>query len=66
MAIGIVKWFNCEKGYGFITQNGGTDVFAHCSAINTSGHRELDEGEEVTFDVMPGPHGPRAENITRS
>ncbi|ROQ26093.1 cold shock CspA family protein [Streptomyces sp. PanSC19] len=65
MAAGTVKWFNAEKGFGFIAQEGGgPDVFAHYSAINSSGFRELQEGQTVTFDVTQGQKGPQAENIT--
>jgi CspA family cold shock protein len=64
MATGPVKWFNAEKGFGFIAQDGGgPDVFAHYSAINSSGFRELQEGQVVTFDVAQGQKGPQAENI---
>ena len=64
MATGTVKWFNAEKGLGFIEQDGGgPDVFAHYSAIATQGYRELSEGQHVTFDVAQGPKGPQAENI---
>ncbi|MDP9829732.1 cold-shock protein [Kineosporia succinea] len=65
MATGIVKWFNAEKGFGFIEQDGGgPDVFAHYSNITASGYRELKEGQSVTFDVGQGNKGPQAENIT--
>ncbi|MDT0379349.1 cold-shock protein [Streptomyces sp. DSM 42041] len=65
MATGTVKWFNAEKGFGFIAQDGGgADVFAHYSAINAQGFRELTEGQKVNFDVTQGPKGPQAENIT--
>ncbi len=64
MATGTVKWFNAEKGFGFIAQDGGgPDVFAHYSAINSSGFRELQEGQVVTFDITQGQKGPQAENI---
>ncbi|MET8292044.1 MULTISPECIES: cold-shock protein [Streptomyces] len=64
MATGTVKWFNAEKGFGFIAQDGGgPDVFAHYSAINSSGFRELQEGQSVTFDVTQGQKGPQADNI---
>ena len=65
MASGIVKWFNAEKGFGFIAQDGGPDVFAHYSNITCNGYRELVEGEAVTFDVTQGQKGPQAENIVR-
>ncbi|MGV9935205.1 cold-shock protein [Streptomyces olivaceoviridis] len=65
MASGTVKWFNAEKGYGFIEQDGGPDVFAHYSSISGTGFRELVEGERVTFDVTQGQKGPQAENIIR-
>ncbi|MFD8277385.1 cold-shock protein [Streptomyces flaveolus] len=66
MASGTVKWFNAEKGFGFISQDGGgPDVFAHYSNISGSGYRELTEGEKVEFDVTQGQKGPQAENIVR-
>ncbi|MFG2426053.1 cold-shock protein [Streptomyces sp. NPDC048448] len=66
MASGIVKWFNAEKGFGFIEQDGGgADVFAHYSNISGNEFRELVEGERVTFDVGQGQKGPQAENIVR-
>ncbi|CAN5162296.1 MAG: cold-shock protein [Cellulomonas sp.] len=65
MATGTVKWFNGEKGFGFIApDDGGPDVFAHYSAIQSSGYRSLDENQKVQFDVTQGPKGPQAENIT--
>ena len=65
MATGTVKWFNGEKGFGFIAPDeGGPDVFAHYSAIQTSGFRSLEENQKVQFDVTQGPKGPQAENIT--
>ncbi|WP_406387250.1 cold-shock protein [Streptomyces sp. NBC_00887] len=67
MASGTVKWFNSEKGFGFIAQDGGgPDVFAHYSNISGNGYRELTEGEAVTFDITQGQKGPQAENIVRS
>jgi CspA family cold shock protein len=67
MASGTVKWFNSEKGFGFIAQDGGgPDVFAHYSNISGNGYRELLEGEAVTFDVTQGQKGPQAENISRA
>jgi CspA family cold shock protein len=64
MAQGTVKWFNSEKGFGFITQDGGPDVFVHFSAIQTDGYRELKENQRVEFDVKNGDKGPQAENVT--
>ena len=61
---GTVKWFNDEKGFGFIEQEGGKDVFVHFSAINGSGRRTLAEGQKVTMDVTQGQKGPQAENGT--
>lgn len=65
MTEGIVKWFNDRKGFGFIEQEDGSDVFVHHSAINASGFRTLAEGDRVTFEVKQGPKGPAAENVTR-
>ncbi|HJE58884.1 cold-shock protein [Nocardiopsis sp. NPDC055551] len=65
MATGTVKWFNGEKGFGFIEQDGGgPDVFAHYSAIQANGYRELAEGQAVQFDVTQGAKGLQADNIT--
>ena len=61
---GTVKWFNDEKGFGFIEQAGGKDVFVHFSAINGSGRRSLHEGQKVTMEVTQGQKGPQAENVT--
>ncbi|MEU3290364.1 cold-shock protein [Streptomyces longwoodensis] len=66
MASGTVKWCNAEKGFGFIQQDGGPDVFAHYSNIAGNGYCELHEGEQVTFDVTQGQKGPQAENIVRA
>lgn len=65
MATGTVKWFNAEKGFGFIApDDGSADVFAHFSAINSSGYRSLDEGAKVKFETTQGQKGPQASNIT--
>lgn len=67
MNTGIVKWFNSEKGYGFITNdNGGEDVFVHFSAIQAEGYKTLEEGQEVEFEVVQGAKGPQAANVTRA
>ena len=64
MASGTVKWFNSEKGYGFISQDdGGADVFVHFSAIDASGYRTLEENQRVEFTVTQGPKGPQAEHV---
>ena len=63
MANGTVKWFNEQKGYGFITQEDGPDVFVHYSGINSSGFKTLKEGDKVTFDVEQGKKGPAAVNV---
>ncbi len=62
---GKVKWFNAEKGYGFIESNDGGDVFVHFSAIQGDGFKTLDEGQSVSFDVVQGNRGPQAENVVR-
>lgn len=64
MAQGTVKWFNADKGFGFIAQDdGGADVFVHYSVIQTNGYKSLDENQKVTYDVRQGPKGPQAENV---
>jgi len=64
MANGIVKWFNDSKGYGFIEQENGPDVFVHHSGINGDGFKSLNEGDKVTFDVEDGQKGPAAVNVS--
>jgi len=66
VAKGKVKWFNDQKGFGFIEQENGTDVFVHHTSIQAEGFKTLAEGEEVEFDVTQGPKGPKAENVKRS
>ena len=65
MAEGQVKWFNAEKGYGFISQSEGKDVFVHFSAIQGDGFKSLDEGDRVAFDLAEGPKGPQAVNVVK-
>ena len=65
MTNGIVKWFNSEKGFGFISVEGGDDVFAHFSAINLDGFKTLEEGQKVSFDIVEGARGPQAANVSR-
>jgi CspA family cold shock protein len=64
MTNGIVKWFNERKGYGFIEQDEGPDVFVHHSGINATGFKSLNEGDRVSFDIEEGQKGPRAVNVT--
>jgi CspA family cold shock protein len=64
MINGVVKWFNSSKGYGFIEQEDGPDVFVHHSGINAEGFRSLNEGDRVTFEIVQGPKGPSAANVT--
>jgi CspA family cold shock protein len=66
MANGKVKWFNESKGFGFIEQENGADVFVHYSAIDGEGFRTLAEGEQVTFDIIQGPKGPQAQKVIKA
>jgi CspA family cold shock protein len=63
VATGTVKWFNAEKGYGFISQSDGADVFVHFSAIEMNGYKSLEEGQAVEFEVQQGPKGLQAANV---
>lgn len=63
--IGRVKWFNAEKGFGFIEREDGEDVFVHFSAIQATGFKSLNEGDEVSFDIVEGDRGPQAANVVR-
>lgn len=63
MATGTVKWFNNEKGFGFIAVDGGQDVFVHYSAIQSEGYKSLDENQRVEFEVVQGPKGPQADGV---
>ena len=65
MSIGKVKWFNAEKGYGFITDPEGKDIFVHFSAIKSEGFKTLDEGQQVSYDVVNGDRGPQASNVVK-
>ncbi|AKF92238.1 cold-shock protein [Brevibacillus laterosporus] len=65
MQQGTVKWFNAEKGFGFIQVEGGEDVFVHYSAIQTEGFKTLEEGQKVEFEIVQGSRGPQAANVTR-
>ncbi|NLL19655.1 MAG: cold-shock protein [Clostridia bacterium] len=63
--LGKVKWFNQEKGFGFIERDGGSDVFVHFSAIQEEGFKSLAEGQEVEFEIVEGPRGPQAANVVK-
>lgn len=65
MEQGTVKWFNAEKGYGFISQESGDDVFVHFSAIQGKGFKTLEEGQSVSFEIEEGPRGKQASNVTK-
>lgn len=65
MTKGTVKWFNPQKGYGFITDESGKDIFVHYSGLNMAGYKSLDEGQPVTFDTTEGAKGPQAVNVTK-
>ena len=65
MTNGTVKWFNAEKGYGFISQESGDDVFVHFSAIQGNGFKTLEEGQNVSFEIEEGPRGKQASNVTK-
>ncbi|MFA5260297.1 MAG: cold-shock protein [Candidatus Omnitrophota bacterium] len=66
MAKGKVKWFNNQKGYGFISRDGGEDVFVHHSAIQGDGYKTLEEGQDVEFEIESGPKGEHAQNVLKS
>ena len=65
MSNGTVKWFNAEKGYGFISQESGDDVFVHFSSIQGKGFKTLEEGQSVSFEIEEGPRGKQASNVTK-
>lgn len=65
MENGVVKWFNAEKGYGFIQVEDGNDVFVHYSAIDEEGFKSLEEGQDVSFDIVEGERGPQASNVVK-
>ena len=63
---GTVKWFNAQKGYGFITDENGSDIFVHFSGLQMDGYKTIDEGQKVEFEVIDGPKGPQATNVTKA
>jgi CspA family cold shock protein len=65
MQQGVVKWFNAEKGYGFLSVEGGSDVFVHFSAIQGEGFKTLEEGQKVSFEITEGSRGPQAANVVK-
>jgi CspA family cold shock protein len=65
MKTGIVKWFNTEKGFGFIKVDGGDDIFVHFSSIQGDGYKSLEEGQSVSFEIVEGNRGPQAANVSR-
>ncbi len=65
MKIGVVKWFNNEKGFGFISVEGENDIFVHFSAIQGEGYKSLEEGQKIEFEIVDGSKGPQAANVTR-
>ena len=65
MTNGTVKWFNAKKGYGFISDENGTDIFVHFSALNMDGFKVLEEGDKVEYEVIDGEKGPQAANVTK-
>lgn len=65
MKVGVVKWFNNEKGFGFISVEGENDIFVHFSAIESDGYKSLEEGQKVEFEVVDGAKGPQAASVTR-
>ncbi|WP_437130286.1 cold-shock protein [Peptostreptococcus russellii] len=65
MKVGVVKWFNNEKGFGFISVDGENDIFVHFSAIEADGYKSLEEGQKVEFEIVDGTKGPQAANVSR-
>lgn len=66
MSKGTVKWFNAQKGYGFITDESGKDIFVHFSGLNMEGYKTIDEGQAVVYDIVDGPKGPQATNVSKA